>query len=87
MKLIVSRGKSSSGDAQVEGHLIDWNLCHHQMVKASTIEETSLRIASGHAKISRIEAVEIIGMSHLEIECTRLHTMSKPIRDATPLAR
>jgi hypothetical protein len=34
-------------------HLVNWNSCRHQMVKASAIGEGDLRIASRHAKISK----------------------------------
>jgi hypothetical protein len=39
-------------------HLVDLSFCCHQMMQASAIGEGYLRIASGHAKISKVKPLE-----------------------------
>lgn len=54
-------------------HDVDRHLAGEHLLQAAPIGESELQVASRHAKISKCEASVFTGMSHLEIECTRLH--------------
>jgi hypothetical protein len=44
--------------AKLTRHLVDGNLCRHQMMKTAAIGKGDLRIASGHAKISKVKPLK-----------------------------
>jgi hypothetical protein len=50
-------------------HLVDWTLASEKVMKATPIAGS---VASGGETFQSLksEAIEITGMSHLEIECT-----------------
>ncbi|WP_033057496.1 hypothetical protein [Sinorhizobium arboris] len=69
--------------AELPGHLTDRNFAFHELMQTSAIGKGELRIAERHPKISKEQAFVFIGMSHLEIECTRLHDLSQLFKDET----
>ncbi|EGL62365.1 IS30 family transposase [Agrobacterium sp. ATCC 31749] len=44
--------------AKLTRHLVNGNLCRHQMMKTAAIGKGDLRIASGHAKISKVKPLK-----------------------------
>jgi hypothetical protein len=43
---------------ELAGHLVDRHLAFYKLMKATTIGEGELLIASGHAKISKVEPLK-----------------------------
>ena len=58
---------------ELAGHLIDWNFALDQVMKTPVDRQGLVADSSGTCQNLQSEAIEIIGMSHLEIECTRLN--------------
>jgi hypothetical protein len=80
------RSVSPAGSgAELPGDFTNRDLALHEMMKTSTIGKGELRIAKRHPKNLQGEAL-VFGMSHLEIECARLHPMSQLFKEETWLA-